>query len=646
MAEVAENTVVDGRYRITGRIGTGGMADVYCAHDSHLDRDIALKVLHRRFAQDQKFVERFRREASSAAGLQHPNVVGVFDRGEYDGTYYIAMEYLRGRTLKELIAQEAPLDQLRALDITVQVLRAAGFGHRRGVIHRDFKPQNVIVDDEDRVKVTDFGIARAGASEITETGSIMGTAQYLSPEQAQGTAAGEASDLYSIGVMLYEMLTGLLPFDGDSAVAVALRHLTEPPPPVHMQRPDVYPALEAVVNQALAKDPRQRFQDADGFIAALEHVRPQLQAMELGEDTADWTAIAAPIPAYAPYDTMIGAPLPYGPVDDHRRRRRTWPWVVLALLVAALVAGAILFVGERDKVAVPGVIGAPVAQARTLLEQRGFQVNIDRTQSLQPVDQVIQQDPGAGQKVKKGSAVNLTVSDGPPPAVVPAVENLPLKVALSQIRKAGFKVDINEQSSDTVKKGFVISTTPAGGTELAQGQRVRVDVSSGVQKFATPDVVGLDQTTAERTLQDKGLVPAVVQQESDQPEGNVIQQNPAAGTKVAQGDRVTITVSKGPGAVSVPDVVGLTRGDARGELQTEGFNVQVKTRDSQDPADDDIVLDQRPGHGTQLKKGRTVVIYVGHYKAPPSQPQTQTQTTPTQTTPSGTTPPATGPGTG
>src|SRR5436190_16334068 len=285
MAEVAENTVVDGRYRITSRIGTGGMADVYCAHDEHLGRDVALKMLHRRFAQDQEFVERFRREASAAAGLSHPNVVGVYDRGEYDGTYYIAMEFLRGRTLKELILQEAPLDQVRALDITVQILRAAGFGHRRGVIHRDFKPQNVIIDDEDRVKVTDFGIARAGASEITETGSIMGTAQYLSPEQAQGTAAEEASDLYSIGVMLYELLTGRLPFDGDSAVAVALRHLTEPPPPLHQLRPDIHPALEAVVMQALSKEPRERFQDGDAFIAALEHVRPQLHLLQAGPDT-------------------------------------------------------------------------------------------------------------------------------------------------------------------------------------------------------------------------------------------------------------------------------------------------------------------------------------------------------------------------
>jgi serine/threonine-protein kinase len=645
VAEVAENTVVDGRYRITGRIGTGGMADVYCAHDSHLDRDIALKVLHRRFAQDDEFVERFRREASSAAGLQHPNVVGVFDRGEYDDTYYIAMEYLRGRTLKQLIAEEAPLDQVRALDITVQVLRAAGFGHRRGVIHRDFKPQNVIVDDEDRVKVTDFGIARAGASEITETGSIMGTAQYLSPEQAQGTSAAEASDLYSIGVMLYEMLTGLLPFDGDSAVAVALRHLTEPPPPVHLQRPDVHPALEAVVNQALAKDPGQRFVDADSFIAALEHVRPLLQALQPGVDTADWAMLAPPTDYRHPYETMA-APLPPYPPAQEPRRRRIWPWVLLALLVAALAAGGFYLATHKSQVAVPGVIGVPVDRAQTLLQQHGFDVNVNRKASLQPVDHVIQQDPAAGQKADKGSTVNLTVSDGPPSAVVPAVENLPQDVALKQLQKAGFKVDINEAPSDTVKKGFVISTTPAGGTELQQGERVRMDVSSGVAKFSAPNVLGLDQDTAEQTLQNKGLVPVVQEQASDQPAGKVFLQSPSAGVQVSAGDRVTITVSKGPGTVAVPDTVGLTQSDASGSLKTAGFNVQVKQRESTSQGDDGIVLEQQPGHGTQLKKGSTVVIYVGKYKAPPKkqpqQQQTQTNTTPTTTTPSGTTPPAAG----
>src|SRR3982751_351228 len=278
MAEVAEGAVVDGRYRIQRRIGSGGMADVYCAQDAQLGRDVAIKVLHRRFARDREFVERFRREASAAAALQHPNVVSVFDRGEYDGTYYIAMEFLPGKTLKEVIREEAPLDQLRAIDYTIQILQAASFAHRRGVVHRDIKPHNVIVGGDGRLKVTDFGIARAGASEMTETGSIMGTAQYLSPEQAQGQRVGAASDLYSIGVILYEMLAGRVPFSGDSAVSIALKHVSDQPPPLRELRPDIHPRLEQAIGRALVKDPAQRYASADEFIAALEQARAAISS--------------------------------------------------------------------------------------------------------------------------------------------------------------------------------------------------------------------------------------------------------------------------------------------------------------------------------------------------------------------------------
>lgn len=623
MAEVAENTIVDGRYRITTRIGTGGMADVYCAHDEHLGRDVALKVLHRRFAQDKEFVERFRREASAAAGLQHPNVVSVYDRGQYDGTYYIAMEFLRGRTLKEVITQEAPLDQERAIDITIQILKAAGFGHRRGIVHRDFKPQNVIVDDEDRVKVTDFGIARAGASEITETGSIMGTAQYLSPEQAQGTAAGDSSDLYSIGVMLYEMLTGALPFTGESAVAIALRHLTEPPPPMHALRADIHPGLEAVVMQALAKDPAHRFEDADGFIAALEHVRPELYSGYTGETTAAFAPLAVE-------DTFISPPPP--PVA---RERRSWPWLLLGLLLLALIGGAILYATQANRVAVPSVVGAPADRAQSLLEQRGFDVATDRKASLQPVDQVIEQDPAGGDKAKKGSTVTLTVSDGPPSKVVPSVERLPTKLAVRKLQKAGFKVDLDAEPSDTIRKGQATRTVPDGGTLAQVGDRIRLFISSGVEKVAVPNVIGLDQDTAERALEDKGLVPVAEPRDSDEPEGKVIDQSPPAGKKLAKDERVTIGVSKGPQTESVPDVVGLTPGDARGELEQAGFNVAKRDRAVTDEGDDGLVVDQRPGQGTQLKKGRTVIIWVGKFKAPPDDtvpPPPDTTPTPPQGT--------------
>ncbi len=272
-------TIIDGRYRVVSRLGSGGMADVYLAQDQLLGRDVAVKVLHHHFAEDQEFVERFRREASSAAALSHPNIVAIFDRGEWNGTYYIAMEYVAGRSLKELVREQGALDPATAIEIVVQILRAARFAHRRGVIHRDLKPHNVILDEEGRARVTDFGIARAGASDMTLTGSIMGTAQYLSPEQAQGLVVSAASDLYSIGVILYELLTGAVPFEGETAVAIAFKQVSAEPYPPSALNPALPPSLDAVVLRALAKDPAHRYADADELIAALERERQLLPAL-------------------------------------------------------------------------------------------------------------------------------------------------------------------------------------------------------------------------------------------------------------------------------------------------------------------------------------------------------------------------------
>src|SRR6202453_1203467 len=266
-------TIVDGRYRVISRLGSGGMAEVYLAEDRLLGRQLAVKVLHHHFAEDQEFVERFRREASSAAGLSHPNIVAIFDRGEWNGTYYIAMEYVAGRSLKTVVREQGPLDPAVAIDTVIQILRAARFAHRRGVIHRDLKPHNVILDEEGRARVTDFGIAKAGASDMTLTGSIMGTAQYLSPEQAQGHTVSGRSDLYAVGIILYELLTGSVPFDGETAVTIALKQVSATPPPPSALNPAVPPELDAVVARALAKDPAERFADADEFLGALEYVR-------------------------------------------------------------------------------------------------------------------------------------------------------------------------------------------------------------------------------------------------------------------------------------------------------------------------------------------------------------------------------------
>src|ERR1700760_842117 len=293
MSEFDAGAIIDGRYRVLSRVGAGGMADVYLAQDEQLGRQVALKLLHRRFAEDPGFVERFRREAQAAAGLQHPNVVSVYDRGQFEDTYYIAMEYLPGRSLKQVIRDEAPLEPVRAIDIAIQILRAARFAHRRGIIHRDLKPHNVIVDDSGHAKVTDFGIARAGASDMTETGSIMGTAQYLSPEQAQGHVVNVQSDLYSVGVILYEMLTARVPFDAESAVTIALKHVSEAPTPPRALNPAIPPELEQVVLWTLNKDPADRPVDADQLITVLDHCRQAITSAGAASHTAGRAAVVA-----------------------------------------------------------------------------------------------------------------------------------------------------------------------------------------------------------------------------------------------------------------------------------------------------------------------------------------------------------------
>jgi serine/threonine-protein kinase len=612
MTEVADNTLVDSRYLIVRRIGSGGMADVYCAEDTHLGRQVALKVLHRRFAQDQEFVERFRREASAAAGLQHPNVVGVFDRGRHDGTYYIAMEHLPGRTLKEIVVTEAPLAQERVVDMGVQILQAAGFAHRHGVIHRDFKPHNVIVDDQGAVKVTDFGIARAGASEMTETGSIMGTAQYLSPEQAQGHAVTAASDLYSIGVMLYEMLAGRLPFEGDSAVSVALKHLSEPPLPISHFRPDVSPALESVVMAALAKDPAHRWQSADDFAEGLKAAGIQL---EEGTPLSQDTAAFAPVPV-APVDVVPPPPpvLP-PPVAPPPERGRRWPWFAIGLLTLALAAFliylAVAGLTAADTREVPRVVGKQLLQARQILERDGFEVQESRVRSQAPFDQVVDQDPNPREEADEGSTVTLEVSGGPGTVRVPTVRGLPQAVAIEALDKRDLKATVDRRPSDTVDKGLAIRTVPAAGEQVERGERIQLFVSSGPEQVEVPDVTGLSRDSAETLLTKAGLEPAVEERESKEPVDDVIAQNPAAGTELDRGSTVTITVSTGIEMVSVPNVVGLNRRDASAQLRGVGLVPAVREVDVTDATQDGMVVDQRPAAGIELEKGRDVVIMVG-----------------------------------
>jgi serine/threonine-protein kinase len=597
VAEVAGQTVVDGRYRITERIGSGGMADVYCADDTHLGREVAIKILHRRFSQDEEFVERFRREASAAAGLQHPNVVNVYDRGSHDDTWYIAMERLKGRTLKQLINDDAPVDQRRAIDLTIQVLQAAGFAHKRGVVHRDFKPHNVIVGDDDAVKVTDFGIARAGASEMTETGSIMGTAQYLSPEQAQGQRVDARSDLYSIGIMLFELLSSRVPFVGESAVSIALKHVSEPAPPVSSVRPDIHPALDAIVARALVKDPAGRFQSAEEFVLALDDARRAIATGQPGEHTASYRPVGPPPP----------------PREDDGGGRGRWPFVALALVILALLGfGAFLLLSKPAQVDVPRVTGLDVDRATARLERQGLKIAMREIRNPKPPGTVVGSDPGQGKKVDEGSTVTLIVSTGPGQVSVPDVAGFSAGRAQKTLAKIGLKFQADDKSSTTVPLGRVIKTRPDAGITVPYGSRVILVVSTGPAKVQVPKVVGLTQSSAEKALEARNLRVAVTEEASDKPKGEVIAQNPAPTTQVDEGSTVALTVSKGQDKVPLPDVTGRTVDEARAILEGAGFRVKVKDRDTGNPLEDGVVLEQQPGSSAgDQPKGSAVTIVVG-----------------------------------
>jgi eukaryotic-like serine/threonine-protein kinase len=605
---VAENTVVDGRYRILNRLGSGGMAEVWCAQDTQLGRKVALKILQPRFAQDQEFVERFRREASAAAGLQHPNVVNVFDRGEFDGTYYIAMEYVAGASLRDLINEGMSVEA--AVGVTRQILAAAKFAHSHGVIHRDFKPGNVLVDREGRATVTDFGIAKAGVSEITQTGSVMGTAQYLSPEQAQGLAVTAASDLYSIGVILYEALTGRVPFEADSAVAVALKQVSEFPRTPSELNPAVPTALDAVVLKAMSKDPANRFQSADEFDAALTEAErnPSVPPVE--------TASFAPVPVATPETAEPSAapPPPAPPREDEEegKRRRWWRWAIIGVLIAGLVGLAVWALTRPGQVTVPSVTNQDVESATATLEDAGFEVEVNEGPNPRAPGTVLEQDPTAGEQADEGSTVTLSVSSGPGVARVPRVAGLTEREATQKLDRAGFRVQTKERFSEDAAAGRAIGTVPKQGTKLEQDQVVTLLVSKGSNLVAVPSVLNLQQEDAEAEIEDAGLLANVETEASDSPEGTVIAQDPGPGGAVEVGSAVTITVSTGAEEVAVPSVIGDTQQAGRATLRAQGLKVDVTKEDVTDPDDDGVIIEQTPSGGARVPPGTTVSIVIGH----------------------------------
>ena len=544
-APTNDGRLLHGRYRLTARLGSGGMADVYLAEDVRLGREVAVKVLRTPFADDDEFVERFRIEAQAAALLNHPNIVTVHDRGHDDGQWYLVMEYVRGETLRQRLQREGRLAPEEAASIACDLLAALQAAHERHIVHRDVTSQNVLLSDDGRVKVADFGIARIGASALTRSGMMMGTSHYLSPEQARGLPADERSDIYGAGVVLFEMLTGRVPFAADSDVAVALKHVNEAPPRPRDLEPAIPRAVEQVVLQALAKDPDQRFQTAAAFSAAL---RASISAAPVEADTP---AVAAPPPtvvetATAPPATAV-LPGTTGATTVRPPRRRTRRRLVVAflLLAAAAVAGAALYVFVIAAGAVvPDVVGRTVAEARTLA---------------------------------RGAELTMVT---------------------------------HRAYIDGVEAGVVARQRPSAGAEVDDGARVDVWVSKGPLHVPAPDLSELSAADAKARIVGAGLTPERRSGRSGTvPEGQVSRQEPAAGETLTRGDTVTYWVSSGPALVVVPDVLGLSSGDATAELEAADFvvNIDVVVGWGEYP---DTVVDQDPAGGAKAEKGAEVTISV------------------------------------
>ena len=674
-----QRVVLNDRYEIQQRIGRGGMADVFLARDLLLDRPVAIKVLFPEFAVDPSFVERFRREAQSAANLNHPNIVSVYDWGKYENTYFMAMEYVQGRTLADVLRLNGHLNSVQAAEIASEVSAALGFAHRNGVVHRDIKPANILIGSNGQVKVADFGIARAmnapSEKNLTQVGAVMGTATYFSPEQAQGAQPDPRSDLYSLGVVLYEMVAGRPPFTGDNPVSIAYKQVHDAPQPLNQLVADVPRPFEAIVARLLAKRPELRYPNAEELREDLRRFRagePVQALAALGggarpvvPTVAATTAMATTANTAAPTTMLAGATgttrvtTTYGQPpyrDDDDRNRGVW-WAVAGVVavLALALGGWLLYRALRGDstdtsttipatVVLPDLVGTTVDEASQQLSDLGLAFTLDPKANPDVGENIVYQtDPPAQTTVQAGESITLTFNPAAAPVAVENVVGLSLADATAKLQGQGFVVTSTAEPNDSVAQGNVIRTDPAAGQQAKPGTSVTVVVSAGPNQVTVPAIAGRSQADAIALLrgQQFGFQVDVQQQASASvAQGTAIGTNPAANTPLAKGSTIVLIVSSGPQPVSVPAVEGKTEADARNELSAAGLQVSVKyVTVAFGSPDDGKVVAQSPDAGSNVAPGATVRLTVGKAVQPTTTKATTTTTAPppTTTTPATTT---------
>ncbi|WP_181781526.1 Stk1 family PASTA domain-containing Ser/Thr kinase [Pseudonocardia pini] len=619
------------RYQLGDTLGYGGMSEVHRGMDTRLGRDVAIKVLRADLARDPQFQLRFRREAQNAAALNHPAIVAVYDTGETQSEFgplpYIVMEFVDGQTLREIVKTTGPMSQQRVIEVMADVCAALDFSHRHNIIHRDVKPANIMITRNGAVKVMDFGIARAlgEGQNVTQTAAVIGTAQYLSPEQARGEQVDARSDVYAAGCVLFELLTGEPPFTGDTPVAVAYQHVREDPRRPSDVNPQIPPALDAVVLKALSKNPLNRYQSSAEMRADLIRVRngqQPLAPMVMSEDErtallADQTAATRRISGGGRHSGAV--PQTWEDEEPPKRTGRT-VGIVVAVLVALGLIGFVAYQvfggpAQPQQVAVPNVEGQDPDAARAAVSGAGLLVDLRQEPSdVAQTNKVTRTDPGAGVQVAERSRVTIFVGTGPASVAVPALSGKTVAEAQTLLEQRGLKLgeQTSQETSESSQVGKIIQSTPAAGVDAPGGSAVAVVVGAKQTTVAVPDVTGQTEAEAKQTLSQSGFTQVQTQQvDGGGTAGTVVQTNPSAGTKVAPGTTITLSVSRG-NQIQVPDVVGQSASDAVRQLNSAGIrNYNLQGQQVQDPSQNNTVLSTSPAAGSAMDPDDEITVVVG-----------------------------------